>query len=106
MFIVNFYYFRLTMNKMVIFVVINVFLLLFYLQSYAESTIKEMLGWYGLHDQPIDGITSSRGTPPSDLKRNNGNPDSPVEGTTVNGWDRKVGCQPLSTSEGNYVVRF
>ena len=65
--------------------------LLLWLQSYAESTIKEMLGWYGLQDQAVDGVT-----PPGDSKKNNGDLGSTLGGPVTNGWELGAGC-PSST---------
>ena len=76
------------------------------LQSYAESTIKEMLGWYGLQDSSAEGVP---GGPPSLGEQKRSPDDSCCPATSdstadrklcMNGYETGVGCQPLDSAEG------
>ena len=50
----------------------------FLLQSYARSTINEMLGWYGLHDTSNNGIMYDRDLSPRHVEGQTGSPPYPA----------------------------
>ena len=53
-------------------------ILYFLLQSYARSTINEMLGWYGLHDTSSNGIMYDRDLSPRHAEGQTGSPPYPA----------------------------